>query len=593
MLLSANQISKYHNEKCILEEVSFAIEENDKIALIGVNGTGKSTFLNIIAGREDYKGNAIIQKNDTRISYLPQLPNFDLNNDVITQVKQTIAPDVVEEFEIKSILTKLGISDFTQILHTMSGGQLKRIALAIALLKPCDLLILDEPTNHLDNVMIEWLETFLIKWKKALIMVTHDRYFLDSITNQIWEIDNAKIMTYKGNYSTYLQAKAIREAQLLQQEKKKEAFLKKEIEWVRAGVQARGTKSKKRLEYFYDLKDQAKHNLQKEVDMFQLSTRLGKKTIELEKVAMRFDAKELFHNVSYHFKQNERVGILGINGSGKSTLLNIIAKQLQPNEGTITYGETVRLAYFCQSNQEMDDSMKVIDYIKEVSDDLLIEGRRFSAKQMLERFLFDSQLQHTVIARLSGGEKRRLYLLKVLMSAPNVLLLDEPTNDLDISTLQILEDYLDHFQGIIITVSHDRYFLDRICDTLFVLKDGSLRVHIGGYSTYMVEEVETKSTINNEGAMAYKQQKEQQKQSGLYMSSKDKKELASMESKLQQLQSEIAQLDSEMEKCYDDFNQVAKLASQRDELQKTFDESSERWLTLLDLAEQIQATKNR
>lgn len=591
MLLSVSQMSKYHNEKCILDNVSWAIEENDKIALIGVNGTGKSTFLNIIANREEYVGNRMIRKNDIRISYLQQLHDFDLDNDVITQVSQSISPDKVEDFEMKSILTKLGIRDFFQPLNTMSGGQLKRISLAIALLKPSDLLILDEPTNHLDNEMIEWLETYLIKWKKALIMVTHDRYFLDSITNQIWEIDFGKLHTYQGNYSTYLQEKALREEQLASQEKKRNAFLKKEIEWVRAGVQARGTKSKKRLERFYELKEKSKANLQKEVDMFQLHTRLGKKTIALKGVGMCYD-KWLFRDFDYSFKQSERVGILGDNGSGKSTLLNIIAKQLKPTSGEVEFGETIRLAYFKQDNQDMDESMKVIDYIKEVSDDLQIEGGHFSAKQMLERFLFDAQSQHTLIARLSGGERRRLYLLKVLMSAPNVLLLDEPTNDLDITTLQILEDYLDHFQGIIITVSHDRYFLDRICDSLFVIHDGELRVHIGGYSTYLLEDTE-KQKNEKEGAKAYKQQKQQQKKSGLFMSSKDKKELESMEGTIQVLEKEVEEIDERMNALTDDFEQIMALSKQRDALLSEIDEKSERWLELLDLAEQIQAIKSR
>ena len=591
MLLSANQISKFHNEKNILDEVSFTIEENDKIALIGVNGTGKSTLLNIIANNEDYKGNAIILKNDITISYLPQLPDFTLENDVMTQVKQSIYPDVVEEFEMKSILTKLGMNDFTQILKTMSGGQLKRVALAIALLKPCDLLLLDEPTNHLDNQMIEFLENYLIKWKKALVMVTHDRYFLDSITNQIWEIEQGKIYTYQGNYSTFLEEKARREEHLLNQEKKRNAFLKKEIEWVRAGVQARGTKSKKRLERFYELKDIAKTNLQKEVDLFQLRTRLGKKTITLENVGMQYE-KVLFENVNYNFKQNERVGILGNNGCGKSTLLNIIAKQLEPMSGEVSFGETVSLAYFRQDNQDMQEDMKVIDYIKEVSDDLLIEGKHVSAKQMLERFLFDSQIQHSKIVRLSGGEKRRLYLLRTLMQAPNVLLLDEPTNDLDITTLQILEDYLDHFQGIVITVSHDRYFLDRICDAVFMIKDQQLFVHIGGYSSYLASEVEVKNKTG-EGATLYQQQKQQQKNNNLYMSSKEKNELEGMESLIEDYELQIAALDEQMNQCVNDFKKVSELASEREKLQHSLEEKSERWLELLDLAEQIQVAKKR
>lgn len=591
MILSANSITKYHNEKCILDQVSFTVEDQDKIALIGVNGTGKTTFLQIVADLCDYEGD-IIRKSESRISFLPQTPKFDLNNSVIKQVEESLYPHKAEEFEMKSILNKLGITDYNQILNTMSGGQQKRVALAITLLKPCDLLILDEPTNHLDNEMIEWLEKFLIRYHGALIMVTHDRYFLDSITSKVWEINQSQIYEYMGNYSYYLDKKAEREENMLAQEKKRTNFLKKELEWVRAGVQARGTKSKGRLDRFYELRNQEKAKLQENINMVSLNSRLGKKTIELDNLGMSFGDKHLFSDFTYHFKQDDRVGILGINGSGKSTLLKIIAKELQPTQGNVIYGETIKLGYFKQGNDDMDESMKVIDYIKEVSNDLATNEGHFSAKQMLERFLFDAQLQYTAISRLSGGERRRLYLLKILMQAPNVLLLDEPTNDLDIATLCVLEDYLDQFQGIIITVSHDRYFLDRVCDSLFVFEKGNLRRHIGGYSTYISLDNE-KMKESKDGAIRYAMQKQQQKQNQLFMSSKEKKELAEMEEVIASLESQIEQIDDEMNFNQDDFAKIDELSREREKLSNTLNEKSERWMELLDKEEQIQKAKNK
>lgn len=592
MILSANSISKYHNEKCILDHVSFTVENQDKIALIGVNGTGKTTFLQIVADLCDYEGDRIIRKSESRISFLPQTPKFNLNNSVIKQVEESLYPHKVEEFEMKVILNKLGISDYHQVLNTMSGGQQKRVALAITLLKPCDLLILDEPTNHLDNEMIEWLEKFLIKYNGALIMVTHDRYFLDAITNKIWEIDQAHIYEYFGNYSYYLDKKSEREENLLVQEKKRKSFLKKELAWVRAGVQARGTKSKSRLDSFYELRNQEKVKLQENINLVSLNSRLGKKTIELDDLEMSFGGKCLFSDFTYHFKQNDRIGILGINGSGKSTLLKIIAKEIQPTKGSVVYGETVKLGYFKQGNDDMNESMKVIDYIKEISDDLATNEGHFSAKQMLERFLFDAQLQYTAIGRLSGGERRRLYLLKILMQAPNVLLLDEPTNDLDIATLCVLEDYLDQFLGIVVSVSHDRYFLDRVCDSLFVFENENLRRHIGGYSTYITLE-NNKTKERKDGAIRYAIQKQQQKHDQLFMSSKEKKELAEMEDLIASLELKIQQIDDEMNVNQDDFTKINELSVEREKLADTLNKKSERWLELLDKEEQIQKAKSK
>ena len=587
MLLSANEISKYHNDKCILDHVSFAIEEQDKIALIGVNGTGKSTFLNLVAQQESYQGNRMILKNGLQLSYLPQSSCFLEDDSIINQVRQWTSKNC-EDFELKAMLNRFGITDYEQKIKTLSGGQKKRVALAIALLTPCDLLLLDEPTNHLDHLMIEWLQNYLQRYKGAVLMVTHDRYFLDMITNVIWEIEHGKLYEYRGNYSYYLEKKAKREENEVTQEKKRNAFLRKEMEWVKAGVQARSTKSKSRLDRYYELKSLAKRNVQKEVEMVTLTTRLGRKTIELVDVTKRYGERCLFSHFSYHFKQNERVGILGNNGCGKTTLLNIIAHQMSADSGTVIYGETVKIGYFQQDCTELDENMKVIDYIREISDHIVTAEGSFSAKMMLERFLFDSQLQYTYIGRLSGGEKRRLYLLKTLISAPNGLLLDEPTNDLDITTLQILEDYLDHFQGIIIVVSHDRYFLDRICDSMLVFQQGNIISHIGGYSSSFVLE-EDRETKEKNGAKEYALSKQKQRENALYMSSKEKKELSIMESEVMRLEQQLQNIDEQMNEERD-FKIIDQLAKQREQIHQQLEEKNERWMILLEKEELI---KNR
>ncbi|MFR1171728.1 MAG: ABC-F family ATP-binding cassette domain-containing protein, partial [Coprobacillus cateniformis] len=426
------------------------------------------------------------------ISYLSQNPHFQDDYSVLKQVYEYVGHDI-PDYEVKAILNKFGITNYEQRIKELSGGQQKRVALAITLLKPCDLLLLDEPTNHLDNEMIEYLERYLIKFNKAIFMVTHDRYFLERITNKIFELDRTKIYEYEANYSHFLELKAQREEIALSTQRKRKLFLKKELEWVRAGVQARSTKSKDRLQRFEELNNQKDIEKIQNVEMLSVSSRLGKKTIELEDVSMSYDHL-LFEPFSYHFKRNDRVGILGKNGCGKSTLLNIIAGIIKPTYGQVIIGDTIKIGYFKQGHGDMDPSMRVIDYIKETANVLKTSDGQLSAKQMCEKFLFESDMQYTPIERLSGGEKRRLYLLKILMSAPNVLLLDEPTNDLDIMTLQILEDYLDHFNGIILTVSHDRYFLDRICDELFVFKDQKITYHIGGYSEYIDLESSSKKT---------------------------------------------------------------------------------------------------
>ena len=576
MLITASHITKYNNLKCIVDDVSFTINEQDKIALIGVNGTGKSTLLKMISDRENYQGD-ILKKKDIQISYLSQNPHFQDDYSVLKQVYEYVGHDI-PDYEVKAILNKFGITNYEQRIKELSGGQQKRVALAITLLKTCDLLLLDEPTNHLDNEMIEYLERYLMKFHKAIFMVTHDRYFLERITNKIFELDRTKIYEYEANYSHFLELKAQREEIALSTQRKRKLFLKKELEWVRAGVQARSTKSKDRLQRFEELNNQKDIEKIQNVEMLSVSSRLGKKTIELEDVSMSYDHL-LFEPFSYHFKRNDRVGILGKNGCGKSTLLNIIAGIIKPTYGQVIIGDTIKIGYFKQGHGDMDPSMRVIDYIKETANVLKTSDGQLSAKQMCEKFLFESDMQYTPIERLSGGEKRRLYLLKILMSAPNVLLLDEPTNDLDIMTLQILEDYLDHFNGIILTVSHDRYFLDRICDELFVFKDQKITYHIGGYSEYIDLESSSKKT------KVTTSQAPRERKKKIKLSYKEKQELDTLEQLVPQLEQQIKDIDKKMDGVIE-FDIIQAMLKERDSLSLQLEESEMRWMELLEKQEQ-------
>lgn len=576
MLMSVSHLSKYNNLKCIAKDISFSIHERDKIGLIGLNGTGKSTLLKILAGQEDYKGE-IIKKKDIRINYLPQIPSFQPQNTVLEQVYEDVGHDVAE-YEIKSILNRFQIINHSQPINQLSGGQKKRVALAIALIKPCDLLLLDEPTNHLDHEMIEYLEKYLTKFNRALVMITHDRYFLERITHRMLELEHGQLYTYEANYSLYLEQKAKREESLQSAQHKRKQFLKKELEWVRAGVQARTTKNKGRLQRYEALSQQADLPVTQNLEMIDTASRLGQKTIELHGISHHF-GHLLFQPFDYLFQRNERVGIVGINGSGKSTLLHIIAGQIQPTSGEVEYGETIRIGYFKQGHEDMDDNQRVIDYIQEEARYLKTRQGEFSAKQMCEKFLFDKELQYTPIGRLSGGEKRRLYLLKVLMGAPNVLLLDEPTNDLDITTLQILEDYLDSFQGIIITVSHDRYFLDRLCDTLFVFSHQQIQVHNGGYSDYIITSNQTSS---NKPKSNTKKPMRERKVRLTYL---EKKELESLEADIPALEQKLQQLDEQLNQVTD-FHDIQELSNQRNALENEIETKSIRWLELLEKEEQ-------
>lgn len=587
MLITAEHITKHQNVKEILMDAGFTIEDKDKIALIGINGTGKTTLLKILIGEEQIEEGTILKKNGLRISYLPQEPVFEEEESILHQI---LAMDKeIQEFEAKSILGKLGIQNVDQKVNVLSGGQRKRVALARALLKPCDLLLLDEPTNHLDNTMIEWLESYLKRFSKAIFMVTHDRYFLERVCTKMIEIDRGTLYSYDANYSRYLEMKEERMKIALAQEKKRKSILKKELEWVRAGVQARGTKSKERLQRFYDMSavDDVKEDASVALDT--LTSRLGKKTIEIDHIAKGYDGHALFHDFSYQLKRTDRIGIIGPNGCGKSTLLHILAKEILPDQGTIIHGETVKIAYFKQGHEDMDDGMRILDYIKETSNEIKTSEGTYSASQMLERFLFDSKQQYTNIGRLSGGEKRRLYLLKVLMSAPNILFLDEPTNDLDIATLQILEDYLDAFNGALIVVSHDRYFLDRICDSLFIFQaDGTIKSFIGGYSAYM-----ELSDINQIKANTKESETKQENKAmqSLRMSSKEKRELETMDEEMDKVQQQIDAIDQDMAGYSSDFVKLNELSEQRSTLEQKLEALMERWEELSEKQQQIEDMK--
>lgn len=575
MLINIQNLSYAIGERQLYKNLNMIVEDTDKIALVGVNGTGKSTLLKMIAHHDSP---AITYKKDLKIAYLSQNPVFRDNETILNEAKHILKE--VPEYSIKSSLTRFGLEDMDQVISTLSGGQKKRLALAIVLLEECDLLILDEPTNHLDTPMIEYLEKYLIKRSKGLLMVTHDRYFLERITNKIYELDRGEIFPYVANYSHFLELKAERENNALQAQRKRNLFLKKELEWVRAGVQARSTKSKDRLQRFEELSSIEQIQEKGTVELIDTTSRLGKKTIELVNVSKSYPDKVMFKPFSYLFKRFDRIGILGQNGCGKTTLLNMIAGIITDYDGEIIIGDTIRMAYFQQHFHYDDPTMRVIDYIRETSDNLETSEGTLSARNMCERFLFDDHAQYTQIGKLSGGEQRRLYLLKVLMGAPNVLLLDEPTNDLDIETLNVLEDYLDTFKGIVITVSHDRYFLDRIVDGLFVFKDQEIYYVNGGYSA-SIDITNTKKETESQKEDYRKQAKENRKRR---LTFSEKKELEGMDDLLMNLETRLSEIDEEMGSTQD-FEKLDELSKERDEVEKTLEEKNERYLELLEIEE--------
>lgn len=590
-ILNIEHISKIYGEKVIFDDVSLGIHSGDKIGVIGVNGTGKTTLLKIIAKINEPDKGQIICGNGIRVSYLPQNPEFPKKQSILEYVMDGKEhQDWKTESEAKTILTKLGIYDFDEGCDHLSGGQKKRVALARTLVDPTEVLILDEPTNHLDNDMVLWLEEFLNSFRGVLIMVTHDRYFLDRVTNKIVEIDKGKLYEYDTNYSGFVELKVQREEMELATERKRQSLLRVEMEWMKQGIKARGTRQRARTERFEELKNAKGPSMQQNVEMDSISSRLGKTTIELEHISKGFGNKHLINDFSYIFLRDDRIGFIGPNGCGKSTLMKMIMGILKPDEGNITIGDTVKIGYFAQENEDMTGDIRVIDYIKNVAEYIQTTKGQASASQMLDRFLFPPELQYTPLDKLSGGEQRRLYLLKVLMEAPNVLILDEPTNDLDIQTLTILEDYLDTFAGIVITVSHDCYFLDRIVNRIFAFEEGGhLKQYEGGYTDYL-EKVKPaakpeKSKPAKKENNGKKFQKEHQKK--LKFTYKEQKEFETIDDDIAKLEEKLEQLDEEIMENATNSGKLAELTEQKESAQAELDEKMDRWVYLNDLAEQI------
>lgn len=589
ILLSAEAITKSYREGNLLDGVSLYLEEGDKAGIIGINGTGKSTLLKIIAGVEQPDSGSVVTASGVRIGYLPQNPGFAAGTTVLAQVFSGAASAArqAKEYEAKSILTRLGITEFDRDVSTLSGGQKRCVAIASALITPCELLVLDEPTNHLDSSMVAWLEDYLKRFKGSLLMVTHDRYFLDRVTNRIVEIDRGKLYTYQANYSRYLELKAEREQMEAGSERKRQGLLKKELAWMQQGPKARGTKSRFRIERFEQLSAQEGPKAADKLDLNSVSTRLGKKTVELQGVGKQFGGQWFVKDFDLLLPRGARVGIVGPNGCGKSTLLKLITGSLQPDTGSVVLGETVKLGYFSQECEEMDPSLRVIDYIRGIAENIRTPDGTLSASQMLEKFLFPPDLQWNTISRLSGGERRRLFLLRVLMDAPNILLLDEPTNDLDIQTLRILEEYLDGFEGAVVTVSHDRYFLDRVVESIYAFEPGgTLRQYLGGYSDYERLRVQEKP-VGEAKSKAAREPREKTRR--LKFSYKEQLEFEGIDGEIAALEEDLAETERQIEQQASDYTKLEELLARKEELTARLDEKTERWVYLNELAEQIEA----
>lgn len=604
-ILTLEKVTKGYGDKNLLEDVTFGIHEGDKIGVVGINGTGKTTLLKMIAGLEETDDGNIIRANGIQIGYLPQNPTFEQGISVLDYVagnEKERMEDVGKESEAKAILNKLGIHDFLKEIDVMSGGQKKRIALAKVLIDKNDVLILDEPTNHIDNEMADWLEDYLNQYKGVLIMVTHDRYFLDRVTNKIVEIDNQTLYAYQENYSGFLKLKAEREDMERASYRKAQSLLRTELAWMMRGARARSTKQKARIERFEELKQVERPKEEEAVQLDSVGTRLGKKTIEIRNLCKAYGDKKLIDQYSYIVLRNERIGIIGPNGCGKSTLIKILNGIVKPDAGEIEVGETVKIGYFAQENQYMEEGMRVIDYIKNVAEYIETSTGTISASQMLERFLFPPHVQYTPIEKLSGGEKRRLYLLRVLMEAPNVLILDEPTNDLDITTLTILEDYLDSFSGIVITVSHDRYFLDRVVNRIFAFEgNGVIQQYEGGFSDYFRKKKEKEKMFRSKKAEGKKSESEQtsketwknNREQKLKFSYKEQREYETIDEDIANLEENIQQLEEEITKNSNSYTKLQELMEEKQIVEKQLEEKMERWVYLNDLAERIEEQKRK
>ena len=593
MLLSAEKISKNYGMKQLLQDVSLYLNQGNRVGIIGINGTGKSTLLKILAGVEPPDQGSIATNPNIQLSYLPQNPPIQDDYTVLEQVFAEFPEQFrdLKEYEAKSMLTRLGITDYEAKMGTLSGGQRKRVALATALIHPSDILILDEPTNHLDSDMVSWLEQHLRRFSGGLIMVTHDRYFLERVVTHIVELSHSKLYTYEANYSKYLELKTQREEMTAASERKRQAVLRREYQWIIRGAKARSTKSRSRIDRYEALKAQTTQEEDDTVQISNLSSRLGKKIIEFSGVTKSFDDRTLIRDFSYLLEREDRIGIVGRNGAGKSTLLNLIAGKFLPDAGTIEVGATVQIGYFSQESRELDPNQRVFDFIRDISDEVKTSEGTFSASQMLERFLFSSDLQYSLIGRLSGGERRRLYLLSILMQAPNVLLLDEPTNDLDIETLTILEEYLESFSGPVIAVSHDRYFLDKIATDIFEINEnGNILRYSGNYSDYEENrKIEQQQAAPKKEASAQKgAPKKPQK---LKFSFKEQREYETIDDEIAALEEKISQCEAEIIKAASDYVQLQTLMEQKADLEAELDDKTERWVYLNELAEKIHLQK--
>ncbi|MEG0227086.1 MAG: ABC-F family ATP-binding cassette domain-containing protein [Lachnospiraceae bacterium] len=596
-LLTVEHLTKSYTERLLFDDADFSIHEGDKIGVIGINGTGKSTFLKILSGLEYPDLGTVTKGNQVHLRYLPQNPVFLENATVLEAVLQDNVTELNRwsvESEAKSILNTLGVPDSEQKVEELSGGQKKRVALANAILTPCEILVLDEPTNHLDNEMATWLEEYLNKLRGAIVMVTHDRYFLDRVSNRIVEIDKGKIYNYPGNYSEFVRLKAAREDIELASARKRKSLLRTELEWLGRGARARSTKQKAHIQRIEVLQTQKGPEEEQSVEMNSISTRLGKKTIEVSGLCKAYGEKKLFEEFNYIFLKGERVGIIGANGCGKSTLLKVISGVELPDAGIVDIGQTVKIGYFSQENEYMDETLRVIDYIKETAEYIQTVDGTVTASQMLERFLFDGTMQWSIIEKLSGGEKRRLYLLKILMSAPNVLLLDEPTNDLDIQTLTILEDYLDGFDGIVITVSHDRYFLDRVVRRIFAFEgERVVRQYEGGFSDYD-EKVKDTFSGDKTAALEGKPLDAEEKNAGrtqnrkLKFSFKEQREYDVIDEEVAKLEAHLEVLEGQITAAASDYGKLNRLLQEKEEWEMQLEEKMERWVYLNDLAEQME-----
>lgn len=613
-LVTIEHLTKSYTERLLFDDTSFSINEGEKIGLIGVNGTGKSTLLKIVAGLEDADSGSVVRGRSLYIRYLSQIPEFAEGDTVLESVMRENAGEThyssADEMQAtaKSMLNKLGITEHDALTSTLSGGQRKRVALASVLMSTADLLILDEPTNHLDSGMADWLEEYLKAFRGALLMITHDRYFLDSVVGRIVELDKGKLYSYQANYEGFLALKAERMEMAEASERKRQTILRNEIAWMQRGARARSTKQKAHIQRYEELRDQKGPEYDRNVELESIASRLGRTTVEVKDLCKAYGDKVLMKDFTYIFLKNDRVGIIGPNGSGKSTLMKMLAGWVEPDSGTIQIGQTVKMGYFSQENEAMDESLKVIDYIKNVAEYVKTKDGSISASQMLERFLFPSGMQYTSIGRLSGGERRRLYLLRILMEAPNVILLDEPTNDLDIQTLTILEDYLDTFPGIVIAVSHDRYFLDRVVNRIFAFEgQGKVTQYEGGFTDYQIawsarhpqetgEQKGVRAGDSDENGSGLPINRNNWKQAAggekkRKLSFKEQREWETIEADIAALEQSIGDLEQEIGKSATNYTRLNELMEEKSAREAQLEERMERWMYLNELVEQIEAQK--